>query len=196
MPTKLVLTRLMMDGGTLYRSQFATHHLTLGDRKGSPYCFTIASSMIQESTIERVLTRLESGEDDFALEIQDFAHEQPALMTYLTDEENDIFTEAEREVLLFGAIVIFQAVTDERVAPESVNSTAIGQAEEANYALVGDGKGKFRERITPLFEQSPEEELLAFAEDLLMGGEEDDQISNEAREPLFITLKTVVDVLG
>jgi len=151
--------------------------------------------MIQESTIERILDRLESGEDDFALEIQDFAHAQPALMTYLTDEENDIFTDTERELLLFGAIVIFQSVTDERIAPEPVSGTAIGQAEEANYALVGEGKGKFRDRITPLFTQSPEEELLAFAEDLLIGGDEDDQVSNEAREPLFITLKTVVDVL-
>lgn len=151
--------------------------------------------MIQESTIERILARLESGADDFAIEIQDFAHSQPALMTYLTDEENDIFTEAEREVLLFGAIVIFQSITDERIAPEPVSGTAIGQAEEANYALIGEGKGKFRERITPFFEQSPEEELLAFAEDLLIGGEDDDQISNEAREPLFVTLKTVVDVL-
>ncbi len=151
--------------------------------------------MIQESTIERILSRLESGADDFALEIQDFAHAQPALMTYLTDEENDIFTEGEREILLFGAIVIYQSITDERVEPEPASGTIIGQAEEANYQLIGEGRGSFRDRITPFFEQSPEEELLAFAEDLLIGGEDEDQISNEAREPLFVTLKTVVDVL-
>ena len=150
--------------------------------------------LIQESTIERVLERLESGADDFAIEVQDFAHSQPGLMTYLTDEDNDIFSEAERELLLFGAIVIYQSVTDQLVDPVPVEGTAIGQAEEANYGLVGDGKGPFRERITPLFEASEEEELLAFAEDLLIG-DEDDVVSNEAREPLFITLKTVVDVL-
>lgn len=151
--------------------------------------------MIQESTIERILERLESGTDDFAIEIQDFAHSQPGLMTYLTDEDNDIFTEAEREILLFGAVVIYQSVTDQLVEPEPASGAAIGQAEEANYALVGDGKGPFHERITPLFEASAEEELLAFAEDLLVPGEDEDVISNEAREPLFITLKTVVDVL-
>lgn len=150
--------------------------------------------MIQESTIERVLGRLESGEDDFAVEIQDFAHSQPNLMTYLTDEENEVFTEGELEILLFGALVIFQSVTDQLTEPEPVQGAAIEEAEEANYAIIGEGKGSFRDRVTPLFEQSKEEELLAFAEDLLVGDEED-QISNEAREPLFITLKTVVDVL-
>lgn len=150
--------------------------------------------MIQESTIERVLGRLESGEDDFAVEIQDFAHSQPNLMTYLTDEENEVFTEGELEILLFGAIVIFQSVTDQLTEPEPVQGAAIEEAEEANYAVIGEGKGSFRDRVTPLFEQSKEEELLAFAEDLLVG-DEDNQISNEAREPLFITLKTVVDVL-
>lgn len=150
--------------------------------------------LIQESTIERVLARLESGADDFAVEIQDFAHSQPGLITYLTGEENEVFSDAEREILLFGALVIYQSVTDQMTEPSPVESTAIGQAEEANYAIIGDGKGKFRDRITPLFGGSEEEELLAFAEDLLVGDEEN-QISNEAREPLFVTLKTVVDVL-
>jgi hypothetical protein len=152
--------------------------------------------LIKEATIERVLERLESGADDFAIEIQDFAHSQPSLMTYLTDEENDVFTDPERELLLFGSLVIYQSVTNQLVEPEPVSEDSIGQADEANYALVGEGKGDFRTRITPLFEKSPEEELLAFAEDLLIGGDDDDDnISVEAREPLFITLKTVVDVL-
>ncbi|MEO0732274.1 MAG: hypothetical protein AAFZ52_05540 [Bacteroidota bacterium] len=151
--------------------------------------------MIQEATIERVLDRLESGTDDFALEMQDFAHAQPELMTYLTDEDNEAFTEAERELLLFGALVIYQSVTDERTEPQGIAGTAIGKAEEANYTLMGQTKGSFRDRVTPFFAQSPEEELLAFIEDLLVAEAEDDSITKEAREPLFITLKTLVDVL-
>jgi len=151
--------------------------------------------MIQEATIERILTRLESGQDDFAQEIQDFAHAQPELMTYLTDEDNEAYTVAERELLLFGAVVIYQSVTDERTEPQGIDGTAIGAAEEANYAIIGAVKGSFRDRLTPFFEQSPEEELLAFVEDLLVAEATDDGITKEAREPLFITLKTLVDVL-
>jgi hypothetical protein len=152
--------------------------------------------LIKEATIERVLTRLESGADDFALEIQDFAQSQPELMSYLTNEEIEAFTDAERELLLFGAVVIYQSVADERTEPDPVSGNAISIAEEANYELIGEGKGDFRQRVTPAFEQSPEEELLACVEDMLVGEAEEEGITREAREPLFITLKTVVDVLA
>jgi hypothetical protein len=150
--------------------------------------------MINESTIERVLARLESGRDDFAVEIQDFAESQPYLMSYLTNEETEAFTEQEREFLLFGALVIYQSVTDQLVEPGVADVAQISAAEEANYALLQGAKGNFRDRLTPFFEQSPQEDLLAFVEDMLVADEEDN-ISKEGREPLFITLKTVVDVL-
>jgi len=150
--------------------------------------------MIQESTIERVLARLEAGDEDFAIEIQDFAHGQPNLATYLTNEENDILNEAERTLLLFGAIVIYQSVLEERTEPDPVSEEIIGSAEEENYLLLPE-KGSFRDRLSPLFASSKEEELLAFAEDLVVGEAEEDGITKEAREPLFVALKTVVDVL-
>lgn len=150
--------------------------------------------MIAEATIERVLDRLENGEDDFALEIEDFARAQPYLAAYLTNEENDSLNEAERTLLLFGALVIYHSVTDELTEPAVASEAMIGQAEEENYALLPE-KGSFRDRLTPFFEDSEEEELLAFIEDLLVAEEGDQTITKEAREPLFIALKTVVDVL-
>ena len=150
--------------------------------------------MIKEATIERVIERLEIGEDDFAQEIQDFAHAQPHLTAYLTNEENESFNDEERTLLLFGAIVIYQSVTDELTDPTLASEAMIEQAEEENYALM-PAKGSLRDRFTPFFKESGEEELLAFIEDLLVAEEGDDTISKEAREPMFISLKTVVDVL-
>ena len=151
--------------------------------------------MIKESTIERILDRLESGVDDAAQEIQDFAEAQPHLMAYLTDEENEAYTEAERELLIFGALVIYQSIQDERFEPAAVGPALIEEAEGANFKLLEGGRGPFRDRLTPLFAASPEEELLAFAEDLVVSEAEEDGITKEAREPLFVSLKTVVDVL-
>ncbi len=150
--------------------------------------------MIQETSIERVLNRLEAGEDDFAVEIQDFAEAQPALATYLTNEEHEILSEEERSLLLFGSLVIYQSVQEERTDGVPVSEAMIGQAEEANYALMPE-KGSFRDRLTPFFEDSEEEELLAFIEDLISAEAEEESISKEARAPMFIALKTVVDVL-
>lgn len=150
--------------------------------------------MIQEATIERILDRLESGQDDFETEIQDFAQAQPHLASYLTNEENTILNDEERTLLLFGAIVIYQSVVDERTEPAVASEAMVGQAEEENYAMMPE-KGSFRDRLTPFFEESEEEELLAFVEDLIVGEAEEDGVTKEAREPLFIALKTVIDVL-
>ncbi|MEM9928968.1 MAG: hypothetical protein AAF840_04040 [Bacteroidota bacterium] len=150
--------------------------------------------MIQESTIERVLSRLEAGTEDFVVELQDFASSQPNLATYLTNEEHEILSAEERSLLLFGALVIFQSVQEERTEGAAVSEQTIGQAEEANYALMPE-KGNFRDRLTPFFEASAEEELLAFVEDLIAAEAEEATISKEARAPMFISLKTVVDVL-
>ena len=108
--------------------------------------------MIQEATIERVLARLESGTDDFAVDFLDFAQGQPHLASYLTNEENTILNEEERTLLLFGAIVIYQSVTDERTEPDPIPEAMIGQAEEENYALMVD-KGAFRDRLPPFFNE-------------------------------------------
>ena len=150
--------------------------------------------MIQESTIERVLSRLETGQDDFAVEFSDFAEAQPHLAAFITNEENTLLSEREREILLFGTLVIYQSVTDQLVEPAVASEAMVGQAEEANYDLLPE-KGAFRDRLTTLFDDSEEEELLAFAEDLV-SDDEADGITKEAREPLFLSLKTVVDVLS
>ena len=150
--------------------------------------------MIQESTIERVLDRLEAGGEDYAQELQDFAEAQPHLVAYLTNEEHALLTEEEQALLLFGALVIYEAVNDQLVAPAAVPEFAIGEAEERNFALLPE-KGNFRDRLTPLFADSEEEELLAFAEDLLVPEEDGSGPGKEAREPIFIALKTTVDVL-
>ncbi len=152
--------------------------------------------MIKESTIERVLARLESGQDDFNVEVQDFTESQPYLMAYLTNEDTEAFTEVERELLLFAAIVIYQSVDEERIELPPIKNDTLTVAEELNYEILARSKGNFRDRLTPFFEQSKEEELLAFIEDLVVAeAEETEGITREAREPLFITLKTLVDVL-
>ena len=153
--------------------------------------------MIQEATIYRTLDRLERGTEDYEIEIRDFAESQPELMDYLTNEDTEAFTEAERDLLLFAALVIYQSVDDERAGVPEASGTQISEAEEHNYEIFNRMKGQpFRDRLTPFFEESGEEELLAFVEDLLLAdAEEEDAVSGEAREPFFATLKTVIDVL-
>ena len=151
--------------------------------------------MIKEATIERVLDRLESGMDDFEQEINDFAEAQPHLMAYVASDENEVFTEEELRLLLFGTLVIYQSITDERTQPDVAPPQRIEKMEETNYAVVNNIKGNFRAKLDPFFADTEEEDLLAFAEDLVNSDADEATITKEAREPLFICLKTAVDVL-
>jgi hypothetical protein len=71
----------------------------------------------------------------------------------------------------------------------------IDAAEELNWEKINASEGKkFKQRIDSLFEGFSQEDLLAFVEDAL---EADDLpiVTNEGREPMFIILKTIIDVL-
>ncbi|WP_116126213.1 hypothetical protein [Lewinella sp. IMCC34183] len=152
--------------------------------------------MISEATIDRTLDRLENDGAEYEAQIRDFAESQPELMEYLTNEDVEAFTDDERDLLLFAALVIFQAVDDERSGLSEVSGEAISQAEERNYEIFAASKAPtLRDWLTPFFEASDEEELLAFVEDLTLSEDEENAISAEAREPFFVTLKTVIDVL-
>ena len=151
--------------------------------------------MIQEATIERTLERLSSGGEDFAQDLADFGEAQPFLLAYLTQEDTEAFTSQEQELLLFAAVVIYQSIVDEQPEPARVEGEAIAAAEEKNYLLLQEQQSRsFRERITVFFDQSEEEEILAMVEDLLTA-DEDSPISAEAREAMFVCLKTVMDTL-
>ena len=151
--------------------------------------------MISETTIDRVLERLEASPDTYEAEVTGFADRQPELMDYLTNEDVEAFTELERDLLVFAALVIFQAVESELPEREEVDGDAIAAAEEKNYHRLSlSNAPTFRDRLTPFFEETKQEDLLAFVEDLTLA-EGEEEVSPEAREPFFVTLKTVIDVL-
>ena len=152
--------------------------------------------MIQEATIEKVLNRLENSTETLDEQVQDLASQQPELMGYLMNEDVEAFMEAERDLLLFAALVIYESVRAEGGGRRAITGKALTEAEERHYELLQQTKGPFRDRVTPFFEQSEEEELLAFIEDLTVSETDGNgALSQEAREPFFVTLATVVAVL-
>ncbi len=152
--------------------------------------------MTKEATIDRVIQELESEADTYEQQMEALATAQPHLLAFVTHDDNDAFTEEEQRLLLFATLVIYRSTAAEDSPPPPVPAAKIEQGEEANYAIMQAAKGNFRTKLDPFFAITREEDLLAFIEDLISGETEEDTITKEAREPLFIALKTVVDVLA
>lgn len=157
--------------------------------------------MISESTIEQVLEQFESQAIDFESAIKNLGKRQPAVLSFLLSDNESVLTEDEQDYLLYLATVIFTAVEKEQSELPPISPDVIEEAEEANWELMGSMKGKtFREQLDPFFENYSQEDLLAFVEDALSAEPEDEDgevfsITAEGREPMFVTLKTLIDVL-
>ena len=156
--------------------------------------------IVSENTIDAIIDELENLSDEqYEQRMEDFAAAQPVLVAYLFNDENfHLLNDEEKGFLQYLALIAWAAIvkTNGPVAP--VGEEAIGEAEEKNYAVLEASTAKkFRDRLTPFFDDYPQEELLAFAEEAVMQDEDDPEalVTKEGREPVFIALKTMIDVL-
>lgn len=153
------------------------------------------TKFVSESIIDRVIAELETKKKTPELILNDLKTEEPVLTAYLFSETFDIFSQTEKDYLLYLALVIWNSVTLAGLERDKVEEGQLGSAEEKNWELLEASKGKsFREKLDIFFEAYPQEDLLAFAEDALTD-DEDNVISHESRSAAFISLKTIIDCL-
>lgn len=150
---------------------------------------------VTESTIDLVIEALDSSDEALERADQDMAENQPALLEFLTQESFDVLTEEEQDYLLLLGLTLWEASVKTVGDIPELTAEALGNAEEANYQRLEGSSGKnFRDRIDGFFEGYAQEDLLAFVEDALADDEES-LVTAEGREMLFVTLKTVIDVI-
>jgi len=127
-----------------------------------------------------------------------FANQQPHITGWLLGEDFKLLTEEEQDYLFFIAMCIYEVCSRKIGARAEVSGDDIREVEEANWTILEASTGKsFRERMDVFFESTPQEDLLAFIEDSLTEDDEDSDtiVTKIGREPMFVALKSIVDVL-
>ncbi len=155
---------------------------------------------INSNVIDAVIEELENLSDEqYEQHMENFASAQPVLVAYLFNEENfHLLTDEEKGFLQYLALIAWTAIVKTVGNVEAVSEEAIGEAEEKNYAVLEQSTAKkFRDRLNPFFDNYPQEDLLAFAEEAVLEDEDDPEalVSKEGREPIFVAMKTIIDVL-
>jgi hypothetical protein len=151
---------------------------------------------VSEDIIDEVVLELESA--DFEREVTFLGEKQPVLLGYVLSEDFELLTNDEREWLLYLVLVLWKAIEKVYEKREPLSKNDLEAAEEANWERLEPVTAKrFRDRMTPFFEGYPQEDLLAFVEDNLTEDEEDTEnvVTKEGREPMFVALKSIIDVL-
>ncbi len=151
--------------------------------------------MVPEHIIDQVSEEVGAEEKGYDEALAALKKEQPIVLAYLFSESFEVFSQKEREYLLFLVMVVYQSVRKCR-SVEPVGAEALESAEEKNWSMMEGVKAKrFRDRLDVFFEGYPQEDLLAFAEDSLIDADAEDTelVLKESREPLFIILKSLID---
>ncbi len=155
---------------------------------------------VPADTIDELIELLDNLSDEqYEQKTAAFAEAQPVIFAYLFDEENfHLLTEDEKGFMQYLALICW--ASNERVngATPEASEEQIGVAEERNYAMLdGQAARDFADKLDSFFEEYPQEDLLAFVEEALLEDEEEPEslLTKEGREPIFIALKTVIDVL-
>jgi hypothetical protein len=155
---------------------------------------------VSEEIIDKIIDGLEDLDDvQYEKKMDAFAEAQPVVIAWLFGEQfEELLSEDEQGYLQYLALIAWLSIEKVAGPREAVSEEMIGEAEERNYEILENSPGKtFRDRLNPFFEKTDQEDLLAFAEEAVMEEEEeaDALVGKEGREPIFIALKTLVDVL-
>ncbi|MCB0630457.1 MAG: hypothetical protein R2824_00745 [Saprospiraceae bacterium] len=151
------------------------------------------ATFVSEQIIDTVAEELGASEADFQMTLQELEEHQAVLLAYLFSDNFSLFTDKEREFLLFLVIVVYESMKRVNGVPKAISEEELSKAEEENWALLQSVKGKgFHERLDVFFQRTSQEDLLAFAEDAL-SDIEDGYVTKEGREAIFVAVKSVVD---
>ena len=149
--------------------------------------------MITEVLIEKVMNQLEHA--DFERELQDLKAHFPIVYSYLANDQLQSLSEEEYQIMLFSALVIIKSFELSGTLRNERDSELLENKESSNWNLLRNSKPTgFSEKLDVFFENSKQEDLLAFVEDILTDDDEF-QIGSAAREIIFICLKSIIDYL-
>ena len=151
---------------------------------------------VSEKIIDAVALSLEDSAGAYEDAVEQLREEQPVILAYLFNEELKIFTQGEKEYMLYLILVIWEAIKAANADTQaSTSADAFTTVEERNWEILqAQKKRSFRDKLDVFFDQYPQEDLLAFVEDALVEDEEEESVvTKEGREAVFVILKTVVD---
>ncbi len=154
---------------------------------------------VSEQIIEQQLAQFQQEEVEYDAFIKELEERQPYLLAYLLSDSFTLLTQQEKDYLLYIVLVIWKsAVAKNEGTIAIVSEEQIGTCEENNWDKLDNAKAKrFRDKLDVFFQNTPQEDLLAFVEDSLADDDDSDEdfLTKVGRELIFIGAKTTIDVL-
>ncbi len=147
--------------------------------------------MIEEKKIESIILELEGRKDYIDLDIKGFFENQKSVAAFMLSESFSMLKSEEYDLLWYMLYVIVLSFDKGDI---EIDIQQIESYEDSNWEIFNSmGNKPFREKLDFIFDTYPQEDLLAFVEDMLQN-DDDNEISAVSREIIFVACKTIIDV--
>lgn len=154
--------------------------------------------MITEKQIEKVLDHMEDSELSISDAVADLETKHPHLFAYIVSPQFDeVLNTTEKDYFHFLVMSLYMIINEYYLSEKeySISEEELGAMEEKVWAQwEAQGKKDFHGKLDIFFEETYEEDLMALIEDALIETE-DDLITEVGREPVFVALQTIKEVL-
>ena len=141
--------------------------------------------MITDSQIEQSIAALETSGDDIFVE--------SSIWEYMLDEVFPNLLKDEKEIFVFCINAISKSIEDHHKASDQIDLERYISNEEKNWEFRDKDK-KWEDTLDAFFKNYPQEDLLAFVEDMLVD-DDDQQVSTAGKEIILISCKSYIDCI-
>ncbi|HSV30510.1 MAG TPA: hypothetical protein VLH40_00605 [Atribacteraceae bacterium] len=162
---------------------------------------------ISSEVVEKTWQRIGVMDPQLAHElIGDLENTQPVIMEYLMAGSEELFNQAERELVIYLGIVIWQIMKDGFPPPPQVLFEDIEKAEAANLKMLeylgSSTPGDFSRTVETVVVNYSQPQILRYVVEALFEFEEDEDVAgsdtkirDDMKGIIFIVLKTIIDCL-
>lgn len=156
-------------------------------------------NVLQFDTIDRYWKSLENIDmNEVTALIDKLGKEQPFILAFLMSSGQDIFSQEEREVLLYMGVMIWQIATEISSDIPLISDTVLDDFENRNFSMLeyldGEPESDFNGTVSMIMKNYHQTDFLQYVIDRLM---EELKTGSDLKENntgiIAIYLKTVID---
>lgn len=151
--------------------------------------------LVSEQIIDDLVDYYDSIPEMIVKKTVEYMAEYPVLLGFLEQESNHVLLDEEKDLQWYILIVCMSAIMECDIQIPEFSVEALTAAEENNWDILQQaGAGTWKDRLDPFFDDFPQEDLLAFVEDMVQDDEES-PLTQIGKEVIFISVKSILDTV-
>lgn len=151
--------------------------------------------ILHEQDIDKLIAYYEQNEEAYYKDYEVFFKNHPAITGFLLQDSNEILQEHEKDFFWYIVFILLKSYEHKSIKFAQIDGKALNQSEERQWALFEEQKGNFYEKASIFYENTDEEDALAYVEDMIQVDDES-ELTKVGRDVIWIATNSILDQLS